>query len=289
MKDFDEIYDELYSQYKDKVELIENEKKNANSYALKKLIKPIVLIIAIFIILVLITKQLEFLILLLFIPGPLLIYYFMNKGSKIRSNITPSMDIMDKIYNAIITNSFDGLTYCNQAKGMSKETYDNGCFEKYSKYYSDAELEGILNNKNKIEMSYVATSNEYMDSDKRPFKDIHYLFRGYVLLIGLTNNSNTKIRMNEQKVEFLDEQSSSIKNDDMINNIQNILKKFKKENNIVTDCTLINNQMYLRILTNSFDIQGLDYILDKESLKKYYDGINKIINLASEILKNINE
>ncbi len=289
MKDFDRIYDELYSQFKDKAEFIESEKKKANNYALKKLIKPIVLIIAIFIILVLITKQLEFLILLIFIPGPLLIYYFMAKGSKIRTNITPNMDIMDKIYNAIITNSFEGLKYCNQTKGISKETYDKGCFEKYGKYYSDAELEGILNNKNKIEMSYVATSNEYMDRNKRPFKDIHYLFRGYVLLIGLTNNSNIKIRMNEQKVEFLDEQSSSIKNDDMINNIQNILKKFKKENNIAADCTLINNQMYIRVLTNAFGIQGLDYILDKEILRKYYDGINKIINLANEILKNINE
>ena len=289
MKDFDRIYDELYSQFKDKAEFIESEKKKANNYALKKLIKPIVLIIAIFIILVLITKQLEFLILLIFIPGPLLIYYFMAKGSKIRTNITPNMDIMDKIYNAIITNSFEGLKYCNQTKGISKETYDNGCFEKYSKYYSDAELEGILNNKNKIEMSYVATSNEFMEGSKRPFKDIHYLFRGYVLLIGLTNNSNIKIRMNEQKVEFLDEQSSSIKNDDLINNIQNILKKFKKENNIAADCTLINNQMYIRVLTNAFGIQGLDYILDKEILRKYYDGINKIINLANEILKNINE
>ena len=282
MKDFDRIYNELYSKFKDRAEIIESEKKRANDYALKKLIKPIVLIIAIFTIIVFITKKLEILILLIFIPGPLLIYYLMSKGSKIRTNITPKMDIMDEIYNTIITNSYEGLTYCNQAKGISKETYDNGRFEKYSKYDSEAELNGILNNKNKIEMSYVATSNE-------SFNDIYYLFRGYLLLIELNNKSNIKMRINEQKAEYLDEQSSSIKNDDTINNIQNILKEFKKENNIAADCTLINNQMYIRVLTNAFDIQGLAYILDKEILRKYYDGINKIINLANEILKSINE
>ncbi len=36
MKEFDKIYDELYSLYKDKAELIENEKKQAGNYALKK-------------------------------------------------------------------------------------------------------------------------------------------------------------------------------------------------------------------------------------------------------------
>ncbi|MBE6158666.1 MAG: hypothetical protein E7159_02455 [Firmicutes bacterium] len=288
MKDFDKIYDELYSLYKDKTELIENEKKQADNYALKKMIKPIVSIIVIFIFLVLITKSLEILILLIFIPGPLWIYYCMSKGSKIRANITHNMDIMDEIYNTIITNSYEGLMYSNQAKGISKETYDNGCFENYTNYYSEAELNGILNNKNKIEMSYVATSNEYKDRDKRPFKEVHYLFRGYLLLIVLNNKSNIKMRISEKKVEYLDSQGTSIKNDDMINNIQNILKEFKKENNIATDCTFINNQMYLRVLTNSFSIQ-VDNILDKENLRKYFDSINKIINLANEILKEIDE
>ena len=67
----------------------------------------------------------------------------MAKESKIRTNITHNMDILDEIYNTIITNSYDGLMYNNQAKGISKETYDNGCFRNYSKYYSEAELNGI--------------------------------------------------------------------------------------------------------------------------------------------------
>lgn len=289
MKDFEEIYDKLMVQFKDKAELIENEKKKASNYAFKKLIRPILLIITIFIILVLITKKLEILILLIFIPGPLAIYYFITKGNQIRTNITPSTDVMNQIYNVIITNSFDGLTYCNQAKGISKETYDKGCFKKYSKYYSEVELNGILNNKNKVEMSYVVTTNEYFDRNSAGRKNIHYIFSGYLLLIELNNKSNVKMRIDEQEVDFLDDQSPSFKNDEMINNIKNILKKFKKENNILADCTLINNQMYLRVYTSAFGIQELDYILDKEILRKYYVGISKIISLANEILKCINE
>ena len=285
MKDFEEIYNGLYSEFNDKAEHMNDELKEIKNYSIKKLVKPIIIIIIFFTILILITKKFELLFLLLFIPGPLLIYYFMAKGSKVRTTYTPNMDIMNQIYNKIINDSFDGLTYCNQTKGIDKSTYDNGLFGEYDKYYSEAELKGVLNNSNKLEMSYVATSKEYMDGSKRPFKDIHYTFRGYLLLIELNKKTNMQIRINDKKIELLNKQDSSTKDDYLINNIQNILKEFKQKNNIATDCTLTNDKMYVRVATNALGIHGLDYILDKEILKKYYDEINEMINLANELLK----
>ena len=134
-------------------------------------------------------------------------------------------------------------------------------------------------------MSYVATSKEYMDGSKRPFKDIHYTFRGYLLLVQLNKTTNMQIRINDKKIELLNKQDSSTKDDYIINNIQNILKEFKQKNNIATDCTLINDKMYVRVASNALGIHGLDYILDKEILKKYYEGINEMINLANELLR----
>ena len=285
MKDFEEIYNGLYSEFNNKAEHMNDELKEIKNYSLKKLIKPIIIIVIFFTILILVTKKFELLFLLLFIPGPLLIYYFMAKGSKIRTTYTPNMDIMNQIYNKLISDSFDGLTYCNQSKGIDKSTYDNVFFGEYDKYDSEAELKGVLNNSNNLEMSYVATSKEYMDGSKRPFKDIHYTFRGYLLLVQLNKTTNMQIRINDKKIELLNKQDSSTNDDYIINNIQNILKEFKQKNNIATDCTLINDKMYVRVASNALGIHGLDYILDKEILKKYYDGINEMINLANELLR----
>ena len=160
-------------------------------------------------------------------------------------------------------------------------------FEKYEKYYSEAELKGVLNNSNKFEMSYVVTYNKYLNS-KRVDDDIHYTFRGYLLLIELNEKRNMQIRIDDKKIVLLNKQAETIKYDYLINNIQNVLKEFKKKNNKVTDCTLINGNMYVRIAMDGLGIDhGLNYILDKENIREYYNGINELICLANELLKTI--
>ena len=287
MKEFEEIYNDLYSRFNDKAEHMNELVKEIKMYALKKLVKPIIVIILLLTILIFITKKIELLILLVFIPGPLLMYYYIVKGSKIRTTYTHNMDIMDQIYNIIINDGFEGLTYCNHTKGIDKSTYDIGLFEKYEKYYSEGELKGVLNNSNKFEMSYVVTYNKYLNS-KRVDDDIHYTFRGYLLLIELNEKRNMQIRIDDKKIVLLNKQAETIKYDYLINNIQNVLKEFKKKNNKVTDCTLINGKMYVRIAMDGLGIDhGLNYILDKENIREYYNGINELICLANELLKTI--
>ena len=61
---------------------------------------------------------------------------------------------------------------------------------------------------------------------------------------------------------------------------------------MASNVTVCDNKMYIRITTNAFDYiiyNNINNLLNKDILEKYYDGINKIINLANEILKNINE
>ena len=283
LKDFEEIYNKIYIKFKDKIEEISNTQKEIQQQALFKMIKFAIIIAIIFLVLILVTKNMELLALLIFVPGPLMLYYFSARGNKIR---TTELDIdtdkiQEQIHKDVISDCFNGLQY-NGKQGISSEIYDKGRYGNYNKYYSEDRIEGILKSKNehRIEMSYIATSRGSTSRD-----NFIWTFRGYFLVVELNKSTKLQVKINEEKIEYLDNQGSIEENNVMPYNIQNILKQFKEKNKIAYDVTICYDKLYIRLLTNEFVYN----ILNKNSLKKYYNGITEIINLTSEILKNIDE
>ena len=283
LKDFEEIYNKIYFKFKDKIEEINNNQKEIKKQALFKMIKFAIIIAIIFLVLILVTKNMELLALLIFVPGPLMLYYFSARGNKIR---TTELDIdtdkiQEQIHKDVISDCFNGLQY-NGKQGISSEIYDKGRYGNYNKYYSEDRIEGILKSKNghRIEMSYIATSRGSTSRD-----NFIWTFRGYFLVVELNKSTKLQVKINEEKIEYLDNQGSIEENNVMLYNIQNILKQFKEKNKIASDVTICYDKLYIRLLTNEFVYN----ILNKDSLKKYYNGITEIINLTSEILKNIDE
>ena len=133
MKDFEQIYNKIYSKFKDKAEEINNNQKEIKKQALLKLLKLVIIIAIIFLILILATKNMEILVLLIFVPGPLTIYYYMLKGEKIRNTITPDIHILEEIYATLVSEGFEGLNYTAYKKGISADIYNKGKYDVYTK------------------------------------------------------------------------------------------------------------------------------------------------------------
>lgn len=288
VKDFEEIYNKIYFKFKDKIEEINNNQKEIKKQALLKLLKLVVIIVIIFIILILTTKNMEILILLIFVPWPLTLFYFATKGKKIR-NAGLNKDISkirDQIYQDLITNCFNGFNY-NSNKGISSKIYNNGNYGHYREYYSSDMIEGKINNKNKISISYVATS---IGSNLGRRDNLYFTFRGYFLDIKLNKAIEYNMRVNAKKIEYFEEQIPNEKIEKIAKAIQNIINQFKEKDKV--DVTICKDKLYIRFLTNPFDYNysyNIFNIFSKETLEKYYNGITEIINLTSEILKHIDE
>lgn len=281
MKDFEEIYDKIYSEFMEKVDSLNNNQKKIKKYVFLKLIKLIIIIAIIFLFLILITKNAELLVLLIFVPGPLMIYYFILKGRKMR-NTKLDMDIdtmQDKIYNTIVSECFNRLQY-NSKQGINSEIYDKGKFEKYDEYYSNDKIEGILNSGNNIKMSYVATSR-----GRRQFDSFRWIFSGYFLEVELNKSTKIQMKITDNKIEYFDGQVSKAESDTIINTIRNILTQFKKVNKVTPEITIYDDKLYIRVLINDFEDNNYNKILNKDSLKKYYKWITGILELTDKIIK----
>jgi len=289
MKDFKQIYNNIYSKYKDRVEEINNAQKEITKQALLKVLGLIIMIAIIFTILILKTNNIELLVLLCPVLGLLFIYYGILKGKKISTTITPNIHILEEIYSTLISEGFEGLEYSGYKKGISAKTYNKGKYEKYQKFDSEAEIEGVLNNKNEIKLSYVATSwrdiNRYDSHIHRG--RIHYIFRGYFVEAKLNKSTKMQIKINKKIIKYLDNQDLNEKNNTIAQNIQIILKQFKESNKMDSDVTICDDTIFIRISTNIFNYNKSNDILNKDSLEKYYNGITEILNLTDKIIESI--
>jgi len=178
MKDFEQIYNNIYSKYKDRAEEINNNQKEITKQALLKVLGIIIMIAIIFTILILKTNNIELLVLLCPVPGLLFIYYRILKGKKISTTITPNIHILEEIYSTLISEGFEGLEYSGYKKGISEETYNKGKYEKYQKFDSEAEIEGVLITKMKLNYLMLQHHGEIL-IDTTPI----YIGEGFIIYL----------------------------------------------------------------------------------------------------------
>lgn len=279
LEKLNEIYDNIYLKSVEKNKELNNKIKQIKHNTKITILKIFGIILCIVIFLVFITKNIELLVLLIFVPGPLYIYYLAHKGSEMRkANLNNDTETL---YNDIRTNIIQqintGLKY-NANEGILKETYNKGLYENYDRFYSEDKIEGLLD-KSKVTISYVATSNGH--TPDRGYNEFKWLFRGYFITFDFVNNKNLKIKIKKDGIEELEQKLLNGEDEVFVKNIKNQIELYIEKSKLTPEVTIIHNKVYIRIRANSLD----NDLLDKTNLKNYYNGINNIVQLIISVLK----
>ena len=269
MKNFDEVYNDIITKYKNNGIKVTNDLKDIKKVSFIKLIKILLIFITIIFIFLLFKLYVFAIIVIFFLPLVLFINISLTRGKMIRENIMPQDNIMKDVFKDIINNGFDNINYVFDKDGLEKIVYQEVFLDDSSKYESNLELFGKLPNDLKFNLSYVAAWNEFRDSNDIK-RSTCWMFRGYVFEIDLDNYNNINAIINKSKI------------DGTINEITNKIKDEIASYDMQSECVIKDNKLFIRIQTNAFDF-NLDDILNKDIIKKYYDNINNIIDYATNI------
>jgi len=291
MKNFNEIYAEVYKENAEELE-----------YLRKRVIKKVMIIIFIFLtiggMLSYIVNIGMFLMLPIFI---ILLYLTVSKSKK----------QYDKMFKENIITRFvkqyDNELNFDHDRGIARITYLQAEFERFDIFESEDLISGTLEGIYPIKMGEVKTKKESTDEDGH--RTTYTLFHGLFANVKLDKilNSSIKIRKNEISLfkgkerlkmdsgEF--ERKFNVYTSDKIvamqlltADIMQMLLDFRKTNNIIPEITIKRNDFYIRFSTGEvFEGSLLKRALDYDVLKKYYDIINFTLNLTQKFLKNISE
>ena len=291
MKNFNEIYEEIYREYQEPIEQMRKAVKNRNLIVLA-------LSVLLGLILTLITKQIA--IIIIFI-GISFIYVLSSKNARKYKNF-----FKENVIKKFVKEYCDTLEYIPET-GVPSYEYSEAEFENFDNYYTEDLITGLLDNKYKILMAEVHTEDKSTDSHGNTTYTT--LFRGLFAKIELEKliNANIKIRRNQLslfgKKEKLEMDSGEFeKNFDIYStdkiiamqlltaDIMQMLLDFKEQNKITPEMTLKNNTLYIRFATGKmFEANILKKSLDYETLQKYYNTIDFTLSITEKFLKNIEE
>ena len=148
MKNFNEIYEEIYRETENILEPIRKKARNENIY---------MIIIAIFLALLFIMTRSIIAVIIILISG--FIYHFFAKSGKKYKTMFKE-DIIKKFVKSYSEN----LEFY-PTRGIPKATYNLAKFEYYDRYRSEDLITGTLESGYKINMAEVKTETESTDSD----------------------------------------------------------------------------------------------------------------------------
>lgn len=292
MKNFNNIYEEVYKKYAKPME--EKRKKTRN---LNLTLGTIIIIIGL--ILTGITNSFVFLYLAFIITFITIIV--IGNSTKYKAFFK------ENIIKTFVKEYSETLEYL-PTLGINSRIYDEAEFEKnYDRYYTEDLIKGTLNDKYIVAMAEVHTENESRDSDG----DTTYttIFHGLFAKVEFPKLVNANIKIRENKLikigkknriemdssEF--EKKFDVYTTDKIiamqlltADIMQMLLDFKEKNKIIPEMTLKGNVLYIRFSTGDmFEPTLMRNALKYETLKKYYDTINFTLNITERFLKNIEE
>ena len=290
MKNFNEIYEEIYRECLEPLEKLR--KKSRNTIIYSTLIS-----LTIGIILAIITKSIAM------ISLAIVISFFIEIFSK--SNAKYRTMFKEDIIKKFVKSYSENLEFY-PTRGIPKATYNLAKFEYYDRYRSEDLITGILEGGYAINMAEVKTETESRDSDGDT--TTYTVFHGLFAEIELNKkvNSCVKIRknaislFNKERIEMDSgefEKKFNVYSTDKIiamqlltSDIMQMLLDFKEENKLVPEITIEGNKFYIRFETGGvFEAKLMKKALDYDMLKKYYDIINFTLDLTEKFLNNINE
>lgn len=298
MKNFNEIYEEIY---KSSHEDLENLRK---SRAKRTAILTAIALIGIIIIMKVAMNSMGS---MMFLPWLMVISIMLiviisaaNKGKY-------TTMFKQKVIEPFIKNIDENLSY-NPTKGIASVLYRQGEFEYFDRYSSEDGIEGILDGKYAIRMAEVHTEDVSRDSDghTHTYTLFHGIFGnvecakdiGTELKIhsdkGMLGNlfkGKTKIEMDSSEFEKhfdVYAENQIIAMQILTSDIMDMMIKFREESKIKYELTIKSNQIYIRFHTGEvFEPKMFTNSLDYDMLKRYYDIIDFVFKVSREINKVI--
>jgi len=296
MRNFNEVYEKLYAEKNEKLELLRKQKAS-------KMLIVIIITIVVSIIGVVTLSSFGFAIVFF----AFIIAIIATVGISKKYNYTGTFK--KEVIETFIKECDSNLNFYPE-RGISSNVYRQGEFEGYDNYYSEDLIEGILDEKYKVEMSEVRTEDESTDSDGDTTTTtvFHGIFGqvdcakqipGFIKIhsdkgfLGKVFGKKNKIEMDSSEFEkHFDVYSldSIMTMQILTSDIMEMLIEFKERSKIEYEITLKDKQMYIRFHTGGvFEPKLFGQSLDFDILKKYYDIIEFIFRVTRAVNKVIAE
>lgn len=296
MRNFNEVYEKIYSEKNEKLELLRKQKAS-------KILTVIIVTIIIAILGIITLSGLAFVFLFIFFIVDIIIIFNISK----KYNYTGIFK--KEVIETFIKECDSNLKFYPE-RGISSSIYREGEFEGYDNYYSEDLIEGILDEKYAVMMSEVRTEDESTDSDGDTTTTtlFHGIFGqvntaksipGYIKIhsdkgfFGKVFSGKNKLEMDSSEFEkhfdvFATEKIVAMQI--LTSDIMEMLIEFKEKSKIKYEITLKGEKMYIRFHTGGvFEPKLFGQSLDFNMLKKYYDIIEFIFNVTRQFNKVIEE
>ncbi len=292
MKNFNEIYEEVYRECSEPLEILRKRARNG-------FIATTFISVLIGAILSIITKNTIFIVIAIIITA---LYMGFSKSRK-QYNAT----FKGKIIKSFIKEYSESLEFY-PTRGIPQTTYLRAKFESYDNYYSEDLITGTLEGGYAINMSEVKTETESTDSDGDTTTST--VFHGLFAEVELSKVLNAYMRIRKNGIALFSNKKDKIEMDSgefekkfnvystdkiiamqlLTADIMQMLIDFKEKNKITPEMTIEGNRLYIRFSTGEvFEANLIKKALDYSTLNKYYNIINFTLDLTEKFLKNINE
>lgn len=298
MKNFNEIYEEIYKQNHTDLENLRKSRAKRSGTLIA------VALIGIILIMILVSKSMTSMVFLPFfiVLGLMsaIIITAINKGKYTKI-------FKQKVIEPFIKNIDENLNYC-PTKGIASALYRQGEFETFDRYSSEDAIEGILDGKYQVRMAEVHTQDESTDSEGRTHtytlfygifgnvecaKDIktELKIRSDKGVLGKIFKGKTKLEMDSTEFEKyfdINAENKIIAMQILTSDVMQMMIEFREQSKIKYELTIKGNQIYIRFHTGEvFEPKMFTHALDYDMLKRYYDIIDFIFRVSREINKVI--
>jgi len=216
----------------------------------------------------------------------------------------------ERIINSLFKNFFNEVDYIPK-KQMAESIYREGNYkEYYNEYFSDDYMEGSINGKNFIKMAEITTKEVKTETDSEGNKHTTttIIFSGLFAKINIGKSIENEIRIMQNGAFFkknkleMDSQEFEKYFDIISSNqilgmqllthdIMDLLVQFRKVLQRPFDILIKDDIMYIRLHVGKLFEAGVNKndIIDKTILEKYYNIVDFISSLASEMIKVVED
>lgn len=309
MKNFDEFYAELQNNNNDELNNAWKEAKKSSEKA-KKISLVICVIIDVFVIIILLKRDISIALLIPALIINLFVVAIVNMIFTGKNKYKYNQIYKQVVVKKIMNNFYNSLEYFPQ-KAMPEYIYRQLQYEYYDNYMSEDYMEAQIENNNSIQMAEVETTETetYTDSKGETQTRTVTKFHGLFAKIIMEKSINSELKIMQDKAMMLDkgrlkmdssefEKHFDVKASDKIIGMQILtadimeeLVQFEEKTKMKFDINIKGNELYLRFHSGPmFEAGNLkNGVLDEKTTKKYFYMLNFTYNLSKKLINVISD